>query len=175
MNDVRIKTIDGTILEEPSDFKYLGSWVDSTASDIKVRKAMAWKACNAMNMLWRSPLDSKLKIRLFECTVESVLLYGCETWTLTLGLQKELDGCYTRLLRKAKNVHWSERKTNQELYGDLPTLTDKIRKRRLKFAGHCHRNSEDIVSKLVLWTPRHGKRKTCNDIHRHTTKRCPVI
>ncbi len=84
MNDVKIKTIDGTILEEPSDFKYLGPWVNSTASDITVRKAMAWKACNAMNVLWRSPLDSKLKIRLFECTVESVLLYGCETWTLTL-------------------------------------------------------------------------------------------
>jgi len=44
------------------------------------------------------------------------------------------------------------------LYAGIPKLSDKIRTRRLKFAGHCLR-SKEIVADLVLWTPRHGKRR----------------
>ncbi len=39
-----------------------------------------------------------LKLQLSIATVESVLLYGCEEWTLTSVLEKQLDGCYTRML-----------------------------------------------------------------------------
>ena len=45
---VEIHTVDGSCLEEVKDFKYLGLWVQSTEQDIKVRKAMAWKACNKL-------------------------------------------------------------------------------------------------------------------------------
>ena len=96
--------------------------------------------------------------RLFAATVESVLLYGCEAWTITPRLSKDLDRCYTRLLRTAFNVHWKQHMTNQQLYGDLPKITDKIRERRLRFAGHCCRSSDETVSRLLLWNPKHGKR-----------------
>lgn len=49
--------------------------------------------------------------------------------------------------------------TNEDLYGDRPKITDKIRSRRLKFAGHCRRQEDELVSKLVLWLPTHGQRK----------------
>ena len=39
-------------------------------------------------------------------TVESVLLYGCESWTLASRLEKRLDGCYTRMLHCVKQIHW---------------------------------------------------------------------
>ena len=35
--------------------------------------------------------------------VMSILLYGCTTWTLTKGLEKKLDGNYTRMLRAILN------------------------------------------------------------------------
>ena len=47
-------------------------------------------------------------------TVESVLLYGSEAWTLTESLEKQLNGCYTRQLQMVFNVHWIEHVTNQE-------------------------------------------------------------
>ena len=91
---VEIHTVDGSCLEEVKDFKYLGSWVQSTEQDIKVRKAMVWKACNKLTKIWKSTLSRNLKIKLFHATVESVLLYGCETWTITTKIRKSLDGCY---------------------------------------------------------------------------------
>ena len=34
-----LRTVDGTVLREVNDFKYLGSWVNSTDRDVKVRRA----------------------------------------------------------------------------------------------------------------------------------------
>ena len=81
-----------------NDFKYLGSWVDTSEKDIKVRKALAWKALNGMTSVWKSNLPWETK-HFFEATVESALQYGCESWTLKAAEQKSLDGCYTRMLR----------------------------------------------------------------------------
>ena len=105
---VKVTTIDGTQLEVVNDFNYLGAWIASTQQDIKVRRAKAWNALNSMSKVWRSPMNQDTKRRLFVSTVESVLLYGCETWTLTQADEKSLDGLYTRLLRRALDTSWEE-------------------------------------------------------------------
>ena len=101
-------------------------------------------------------IPNKIKIRLFTATVESVLLYGCSTWTLTKAMEKSLDGTYTRMLRMALNVSWKEHKTNIDLYGNLPKLSSKIAERRCKLAGHCVRHPEEEASKTILWEPTEG-------------------
>ena len=50
--------------------------------------------------------------------------------------------------------------TNKELYGDLPKISDKIRERRARFAGHCFRRSDEAVTDLLHWIPKHGQRKS---------------
>ena len=155
---VKLHTTDGTNLDEVQDFKYLGSWMESTAKDVKQRKAAAWRACNKLNKLWKSSLSREFKLQLFAATVETVLLYGSEAWTVTPKIAKELDGCYTRMLRVVQNVSWKQHMTNTELYRDLPKISQKIKIRRLRFAGHCFRSNE-CVSKLIHWIPKHGSRK----------------
>ena len=152
-------TRHGTVLEPKDDFKYLGSWVDNSAKDISVRKALAWKALNDMENIWKSNMNPNLKKRFFVATVESILLYGCESWTMTETMEKSLSGTYTRMLRKALNIHWSSHTTNTVLYGDLPRLDVKIAQRRLRLAGHCHRHPELSTQKLLLWEPTHGHRR----------------
>ena len=112
-----------------------------------------------MNKLWKSSMSTDLKRRLFVATIESILLYGCESWTLTVKQERSLDGMYTKMLRKALNIHWSSHTTNGELYGHLSPLSDKIASRRMQLAGHCHRHPELSAHKLVLWQPTHGKTK----------------
>ena len=62
------------------------------------------------------------------------------------------------MLRKVQNVSWKQHLTNKTLYNGLPSISNVIRKRRLKFAGHSYRQHGDPVSELVLWQPKHGKR-----------------
>ena len=79
-NPIPLHTADGTELEWTDDFKYLGSWVDSSEKDISVRKALAWKALNSMMKIWKSGMRRPLKVRFFVATIESILLIGCESW-----------------------------------------------------------------------------------------------
>ena len=157
-NEVNVKTMDGTQLDVVDDFKYLGSWVASTEHDIKVRRAQAWKVLHDMKRIWKSRLSPQLKRRVFVASVESVLLYGCETWSLTVQMERSLDGVYTRMLRMVLNVSWEDHAKNVDLYGALPRVTDKIRARRMGLAGHCVRHPELVASNLILWEPKHGTR-----------------
>ena len=99
----------------------------------------------------------KIKRTSFFATVESVLLYGAETWSINKAFQKKINGCYTRLLRMAMNISWTQRLTNAELYQNIPPVTDKIRKRRMMLAGHCVRHVDEAASDLVLWEPTDGR------------------
>ena len=95
-NDLIMKKNKGTILEEVEDFKYLGAWVAEPRKDIKVNKALAWHALNSMTSVWKSKMPEYLKLRFFRsATVESVLLYGYEAWTMDAKAEKQIDGCYT--------------------------------------------------------------------------------
>ena len=111
-----------------------------------------------MKEIWKSNMSRELKVRTFLATVESVLLYGSETWTLTSALTKTIDGTYTRMLRMALNVdQWRDRITNTVLYGVLPRVSTKIQERRMKLAGHIQRHEELTANQVLLWKPSHGK------------------
>ena len=160
-----LTTTGGTALKEVNDFKYLGSWINSTEQDLKVRKALAWRALNGMASVWNSNLPRQIKLSFFYATVESVLLYGSECWTLKPTLQKSLDGCYTRMLRVVLNISKNTHITNTNLYAGIHRVSDKIAARRMRLAGHCQRHQELPVSKLVLWEPSHG----------HLSRGCPTL
>ena len=50
--ELQLKLFDGTKLKEVNDFKYPGSWVDSTEEDIRIRKGLVWAAANKMK-IWK--------------------------------------------------------------------------------------------------------------------------
>lgn len=141
-------------LEEVGDFSYLGSWVKSSAKALAERKGQAWTAASQLWKIWRADLGDDLKRRVFKATVQAVLLYGADTWSLTQVQLRSLDGTYTRLLRKALNVHFSSHTTNKELYGPLTPPSVLLIKRRLTLAGHCFRSMDQPVRDLVLFQPR---------------------
>ena len=136
----KITTKNGTILTVKVDFKYLGSYISSTEKDIRVWKAHAWRELHYLKHIWHSAMPDDGKRAIFMASVESILLYGSEAWTLTAVQEAQLDGCYTSLLRMVFNVTWRDRVRNEVLYGDLPRITTKIGKRRLRMAGNCIRS-----------------------------------
>ena len=104
-------------------------------------------------------LDRTIKIKFFRACVESILMYGSETWTVTKALEERINGCYTQLLRRVLDISWRDHQTNKKVYGDIPPLSVSLRKRRLQFAGHCLRTTDQPVSKLIFWTPSYGHSK----------------
>ena len=89
----------------------------------------------------------------------SILLYGYTTWTLTKRLEKKLDGNYTRMLRAILNKFWRQHSTKHQLYGHLPTSNKTIQVTQTRYAGHCWRSRDEIISDVLLWTPTGGRAK----------------
>ena len=155
----KIETTDGYTIKEVEDFVYLGSHLKSSQKDIETRIQKAMAVLNKLGVIWKSNLSKSLKLCFFRATVEAVLLYGINTWTLTKTFANRLDGCYTKLLRVIHGVSWRDNINSMTLYAGLPPITTTIMERRLRFIGHCQRSDTKLVSKVLLWTPTQGKRK----------------
>ena len=153
-----LNTIKSEPLKQVDTFTYLGSNISSSEADVKSRIGKAWGALDKLNTIWKPSHPKQMKRRFFRATVETVLLYGSSAWTLTKNLETKLSGTYTRMLRAALDVSWKEHPTKNFLYAPLPPLTQTIIERRLRFAGHCWRAKQEIISDVLFWQPRHGKR-----------------
>ena len=91
--------------------------------------------------------------------IESILLYGCTTWTLTKRMEKKLDVNYTRMLRAILNKSWQQHPTRHQRYGHLPPISKTIQARRTRHVEHCWRSKDELVNDVLLWTPAYGPSK----------------
>ena len=116
----------------------LGSSVLSTEKDIDRRLGKAWRANDRLSVIWKSDQTDKMKRSFLQAAVESVLIYGCTTGTLSKRVEKKLNGNYTWMLRAILNKSSRQHPTKQQLYG---LITKTIQVRRTRHAGHCWRSS----------------------------------
>ena len=86
-----------------------------------------------------------LKIKIYK-TILSVVLYGCETWSLTLMEELRLRVFENRILRRIfgpkgdANEEW-RRLYNEELHSlyRSPNIVRLIKSRKLRWTGHVAR------------------------------------
>ena len=88
-------TVSGEPITEVESFVYLESVVDQQGGTDQVVTARIGKARAAFVMLkniWASGgISMKTKLHIFNSTVKSVLLYGCETWRTTPTTQQKIQ------------------------------------------------------------------------------------
>jgi hypothetical protein len=87
-----------------SQYKYLGTTVTNQnliQEEIK-RRLNSYNVCyNSVQSLLSSRLLSKnLKIKIYKTIILAVVLYGCETWSLTLREGHRLRVFENRVLRR---------------------------------------------------------------------------
>eukprot|EP00969_Alexandrium_andersonii_P211102 9324026-Alexandrium_andersonii.AAC.1 len=116
----KVKFVDGTVMREVDEAKYLGSVITKESSRFaelndKLRKAMVtairlerfWKKSNA-SVGW--------KLLVFNAVVVSQLLYGLTSIHLTPTCYRRLDAFQTRCVRMILGIDhaWISRVSNKE-------------------------------------------------------------
>jgi hypothetical protein len=100
----------------------------------------------------------KLKIKIYRIIILPVVLYGCETWSLTMREERRLGVFENRVLRrifgpKRDEVTGEWRKLHNEGLNDLyslPNIVRVVKSRRMRWAGHVARMREGRVVHRVL-------------------------
>jgi hypothetical protein len=134
--------------ETVEQFKYLGTTLSNQKSiheEIKSR-FKPWNACyhSVQNLLPSSLLSKNVKIQINRTVILLVVLYGCESWSLTLREECRLRVFENRVLRRIFGTKKDEvtgewrRLHNKELYPlcSSPNIIWVIKLRRLRWAGH---------------------------------------
>ncbi len=135
LNDKDIKIV--------TNFKYLGSLMESSEIDIQSRKAQAWAAFWKMKNIWTSKsININTKRQIFQSSVITILLYGCETWLIEPNTLKSLDvfvnNCYRVMLGYRRIDHITIDQIYREV-GQRQKLSKTIRQRQLRWLGHMLR------------------------------------
>ena len=155
--------IYGDPINHVSDFRYLGSMVASGSSDLKRRKSLAWCAFLKLGQLWKSPhIPIAIKVKLFNTTCVTILLYGCESWVISQDMENKINAFATSCYRVMLNVKRIDHILNTTVYSMSNTvpLIHLVRHRQLKCLGHILQMSkEEPARRYALYIPTIGKRR----------------
>ena len=141
--------IDGETMETVTDFIFLGSKItaDGDCSHemkrclLLGRKAMT----NPDSILKSRDITLPTKVRLLKAMVFSVVMYGCESWTINKAECQRIDAfelwCWRRLLQ----VPWIARKSNQSILKEISpeySLEGLMLKLKLQYFGHLMQRTD---------------------------------
>ena len=110
------------------------------------------------NLLSFRLLSKNLKIEIYKTIILPVVLYGCQTWSLTLREERKLRVFENMVLRRIFGPRRDEvtgewRRLHNEELNDLyssPNIVRVIKSRRMRWAGHVARMGEEREAYRVL-------------------------
>ena len=161
--------LDGGEIECVTDFKYLGSILESKGGVVKeVGKRIAEASC-AFGALrepvfkdWNLSLQTKRLV--YRGVVLGVVLYGSETWATKRDTTRKLEVFHHRCLRGILGVTAAQQRAEHissiqvaKFLGMEESLEDMIIARRLRWLGHIARMDDGRIPKKMLfgWFPQH--------------------
>jgi hypothetical protein len=136
-NAERIHSVrtENSTFERVEEFKYLGVSLtnqNSILEEIKSRLRLG-NVCyhSVQNLLSSRLLSKKLKIKIYRTITLPVVLYGCETWSLTLREERKLRVFENMVLRRKfgprRDLVMGEwRRLHNEELNDLYSLPDIV-------------------------------------------------
>ena len=93
------------------------------------------------------------KVHLVKVMVFTVVVYGCESWTVKKAEHQRIDAfelwCWRRLLR----VSWIPRRSNQSILKEISpgcSLEGLMLKLKLQYFGHLTRRVDSLEKTLML-------------------------
>ena len=114
---------------------------------------------SAQNLLSSRLLSKHLKIKIYRTMILPVVLYGCETWSLTLREERKLRVFENMVLRRIFGSRRDEvtgewrRLHNVEL-NDLYCSPNIVRVIKSRWAGHVARMGEERGAyRVLVWKP----------------------
>jgi hypothetical protein len=154
--------------ENVAKFKYLGTTLTHQNDIHEIKSTLnSGNACyySVQNFLSSHLISKNLKIKIYKTVILPVVLYGCETWSLTLREEHRLGVFEKRVLirtftpKREEDGSW-RKLHNDELHSlySSPSSFRVIKSRRIRWAVHVARMGEGRGVCGILVRRPEGKR-----------------
>jgi hypothetical protein len=106
-------------------------------------------------------ISTDTKVKMFNCTIKSVLLYGAETWIVDKNSWQKLQTFINKSLRKILKTHWLDKISNIELWNitKQEPIETTVKWRKWNWIGHMLKKANDNIVRQALEHLLVGKRK----------------
>jgi hypothetical protein len=98
--------------EDVAKFKYLGTILtDENCMNEEIKSSLiSGNACyhSVQSILFSRLLSRNVTVKIYKTIILPVVLYGCETWSLTLREEHRLTVFENRVLRRIFGPKWDE-------------------------------------------------------------------
>ena len=149
--------VDGETVETVSDFIFGGSKITADGDcshEIKRHLLLGRKVMTNLDSILKSRgITLPTKIHLVKAMVFSVVMYGCESWTVKNAECRRIDAfelwCWRRLLR----IPWTARRSNQSILKEISpgcSLEGPMLKLKLQYFGHLLQRVDSLEKTLML-------------------------
>ncbi len=96
-------------IDKVTSFKYLGSIITSDGlmeAELRARLAKAGSCFGAMNkfMCSKGNVRIETKLKVLNCVIVPIIMYGCESWNVTKAAEGRLDVIEMRWLRSMLRI-----------------------------------------------------------------------
>ena len=82
LSNTTLVSSDGSPNELVQDFLE-DNYTDS-GYDMNTHIGQAWSALNSLDKVWKAAIKKETKLKVFKASVETILLYGSDSWTLNV-------------------------------------------------------------------------------------------
>ena len=159
--------IDGETVQTVADFILGGSKITADGDcshEIKIHLLLGRKVMTNLDSILKSrDITLSTKVCLVKAMVFSVVMYGCESWTLKKAEHQRIDAfelwCWRRLFR----VPWTARRSNQSILKEISpgcSLEGLMLKLNLQYFGHLMQRADLFEKTLMLMLGKiEGKRR----------------
>ena len=149
--------IDGETVKTMSDF-FGGSskiTVDGDCShEIKRHLLLGRKVMTNLDSILKSrDITLRTKACLVKAMVFSVVLLGCESWTVKKAECRRIDAFELWCWRRLSRVPWTARRFNQSILKEISpgcSLEGMMLKLKLQYFGHLMRRVDSLEKTLML-------------------------
>ena len=149
--------IDGETVETVTDFILGGSKISADGDcshEIKMHLLLGRKVMTNLDSILKNiGITLLTKVHLFKTMVFSVVIYGCESWTIKKTEHGRIDAfelwCWRRLLRGP----WTARRSKQSILKEISTgcsLEELMLKLKHQYFGHLIQRTDSFEKTLML-------------------------
>jgi len=151
--------INNNIIEQVTDFKFLGYRIAENKSDLEDKLQTYNKINGAIRRHFGKQMNKETKLRIHNITAKAALKFGSEAWVLRKREEERLEAAQMKFLRHLLGITKLDKEKNAlGKKTGAQNIVKEIKQFQIKWLQHVQRTDRNRLPRQVLKYRPEGRR-----------------